>query len=58
MNNTKIQVEYVERFEFYERAKKCYAVVATGYDRYISDLFYFLFVEKLPNMPTLFCKRE
>jgi len=23
-------VEYVERFEFYERAKKCYAVIATG----------------------------
>ena len=40
MNNTKIQVEYVERFEFYERAKKCYAVVATGYDWYISDISY------------------
>ncbi|KNB45129.1 L-fucose mutarotase [Blastocystis sp. subtype 4] len=25
-----INVEYVERFEFYERAKKCYAVIATG----------------------------
>ncbi|KAK8801093.1 hypothetical protein WA538_003859 [Blastocystis sp. DL] len=25
-----IGVEYVERFEFYERAKKCYAVIATG----------------------------
>ena len=23
-------MEYVERFEFYERAKKCYAVIATG----------------------------
>ena len=28
--NGQIQVEYVDRFEFYERAKKCYAVVATG----------------------------
>ena len=26
-----VKVEYVERFEFYERAKKCYAVIATGY---------------------------
>ena len=25
-----IQFENVERFEFYERAKKCYAVIATG----------------------------
>ncbi|KAK8832474.1 hypothetical protein WA577_002948, partial [Blastocystis sp. JDR] len=25
-----VKVEYVERFEFYERAKKCYAVIATG----------------------------
>lgn len=31
MNNCQIKVEYVERFEFYERAKKCYAVIATGY---------------------------
>ena len=28
-----INVEYVERFEFYERAKKCYAVIATGYSK-------------------------
>lgn len=26
-----VKVEYVERFEFYERAKKCYAVIATGF---------------------------
>ena len=26
-------MEYVERFEFYERAKKCYAVIATGSSR-------------------------
>ncbi|KAK8807303.1 hypothetical protein WA158_004062 [Blastocystis sp. Blastoise] len=25
-----IKMEFVERFEFYERAKKCYCVVATG----------------------------
>lgn len=26
----KINVEYVERYAFYERAKKAYAIVATG----------------------------
>ena len=39
LSDRKIQVEYVERFEFYERAKKCYAVVATGYNWLIVMLF-------------------
>ena len=28
--HTKFEIEQIERFEFYERAKKAYAVVATG----------------------------
>ncbi|XP_005101109.1 fucose mutarotase isoform X1 [Aplysia californica] len=27
---TQVQIEYVERFAFYERAKKAFAIVATG----------------------------
>ncbi|KAK3874602.1 hypothetical protein Pcinc_020467 [Petrolisthes cinctipes] len=26
----KVEVEYIERFEFYERAKKAYAIIHTG----------------------------
>lgn len=44
-----IEMKYVERFEFYEQAKKSYAVILTGYflfRRFILDLtkklFYFI----------------